>query len=96
MENIVDYNKFGLIEEIAIRKSVYLKYNYTYCTIGGIKEEASCRFLKRIITGNDEDIIERINSTYSHMRRGYQTPVVIKNISFKVYQLVWGRLCILA
>lgn len=96
MENIVDYNKFGLIEEIAIRKSVYLKYNYTYCTIGGIKEEASCHFLKRIITGNDEDIIERINSTYSHMRRGYQTPVVIKNISFKVYQLVWGRLCILA
>ena len=97
MEDRVDVTKFELVSEIAFKKSAYLSSNYSYYSVAGFKEEVSCFYLRKIIKGKEEEIIERINLVYFEaVKNSRSTGIVINNMQLSVADLIWARLCVLA
>ena len=98
MKNLIDNSKFTVINEIALQQTRYLRKCYSYIRFGGDKEEASCFYLKRLVSEQLETIPDRIVAVFAELGRVHlsdQNDVqTIGSEQVHISQFIWGRMCV--
>ena len=100
MNNLIDSSRFSVIDEVALRKTRYLRKYYAYICQSGMKEEASCFYLQRLVSELPEEIPDRILAVFSELGRAHfadQNDVqTVGTTQVHISQFIWGRLCVAA
>lgn len=100
MNNLIDSSRFSVIDEVALRKTRYLRKYYAYICQSGMKEEASCFYLQRLASERPEEIPDRILAVFAELGKTHfadQNDVqTVGSTQVHVSQFIWGRLCVAA
>ena len=100
MTTPIDNSKFTVIDEVALRKTRHLHKHYAFFRQGGMKEEASCFYLKRLVSEQIEEVPDRIVAVFSELGRTHfadQNDVqTVGATQVHISQFIWARLCVAA
>lgn len=96
MENLLKPEKFQLIKAIALSKTRWLRWVDKSIDGGGL---TSFEFLKKLIEGEQDDFIERLETTFvavTDKYRGVQSIAIVdgQRRSIETHRLMWGRMCL--
>jgi len=84
MQNNVDFSRFGILDEVALKKTRRLGKYYAYRQMDYRKVELSLFYLWKLIPEQDDEILNRISAVFSEVTK-------VQNA-----QLIWARLCVAA